>query len=58
MKKISEARKLAIKANITTILHVNIPVYFQKKKASQKRRRLEKHLLIKKHKKRLYEIYG
>jgi hypothetical protein len=35
-----------------------VPLYFQKKKASQKRRRLEKHELIKKNVKALYEIYG
>lgn len=34
------------------------PVYFQKKKASQKRRRLEKHNLIKKNRRALIEIYG
>jgi hypothetical protein len=34
------------------------PLYFQKKKASQKRRRLEKHNLIKANRKVLEEIYG
>jgi hypothetical protein len=35
-----------------------IPLYFQKKKANQKRRRQEKHELIKKNKKALKEIFG
>lgn len=36
----------------------DIPVYFQKKKANQKRRRQEKHELIKKNRKALYLIFG
>lgn len=39
-----------IKPNIATSLNEEIPIYFKKKKANQKRRRLEKHELIKKHK--------
>jgi hypothetical protein len=35
-----------------------VPLYFQKKKASQKRRRQIKHELIKKNRKALVEIYG
>lgn len=41
-----------------TTLETPVPIYFQKKKASQKRRRQEKYQLIKQHKKRLVEIYG
>ena len=35
-----------------------VPAYFKKKKANQKRRRLEKHELIKKNRKALVEIFG
>ena len=35
-----------------------MPLYFQKKKANQKRRRQEKHELIKKNKKALRSIFG
>jgi hypothetical protein len=42
---------------IETVLDVT-PEYFRKKKANQKRRRLEKHNLIKKNRRALIEIYG
>lgn len=55
--KVEEWRKES-KPNLAEDLKEEAPLYFQKKKASQKRRRLEKHELIKKHVKALYEIYG
>ena len=39
-------------------INEEVPIYFKKKKANQKRRRLEKHELIKKHRKELVKIFG
>lgn len=47
-----------VEPEIVEKVNEEIPLYFRKKKASQKRRRQEKHELIKKNRKRLYEIYG
>jgi hypothetical protein len=55
--KVEEWRKES-KPNLAENVLEEAPIYFQKKKASQKRRRLEKHELIKKNVKALYEIYG
>jgi hypothetical protein len=36
----------------------DVPLYFQKKKANQKRRRQEKHELIKKNRRALVDLFG
>ena len=44
--------------DLVTNLTKTIPEYFRKKKDSQKRRRQEKHELIKKNRKELVKIFG
>lgn len=44
--------------DLVTNLDKVVPDYFRKKKDSQKRRRLEKHELIKKNRKELVKIFG
>lgn len=53
IEKRREAEKKDKEPVISEVLKVPLPLYFQKKKANQKRRRQEKHELIKKNKKAL-----